>query len=52
VIAVPTLVSIKVIAEHVRGGKPLQEFLNPDELHRYHPKHVTASLGRRRAGGN
>ena len=52
VIAVPTLVSIKVIAEHVRGGKPLQEFLNPNELHRYHPKHVTASLGLRRGGGS
>ncbi|HEX4052277.1 MAG TPA: AI-2E family transporter [Steroidobacteraceae bacterium] len=51
VIAVPTLVSIKVIAEHVRGGRPLQEFLNPNELHRYHPKHVTASLGLRRSGG-
>jgi len=47
VIAVPTLVSIKVIAENVRGGKPLQEFLNPNELHRYHPKHVTATLVRR-----
>lgn len=52
VIAVPTLVSIKVISEHVRGGKPLQEFLNPNELHRYHPKHVTASFGRRRGGGS
>jgi predicted PurR-regulated permease PerM len=51
VIAVPTLVSIKVIAEYVRGGRPLQEFLNPNELHRYHPKHVTASLGLRRSGG-
>jgi predicted PurR-regulated permease PerM len=51
VIAVPMLVSIKVIAEHVRGGRPLQEFLNPDALSRYHPKHVSASLGLRRGGG-
>ncbi len=52
VIAVPTLVSVKVISEHLRGGKPLQEFLNPNELHRYHPKHVTASFARRRGGGS
>jgi predicted PurR-regulated permease PerM len=52
VIAIPTLVSIKVVAEHVRGGKPLQEFMSPNELHRYHPKHVvTASLRLRRSGG-
>lgn len=50
VIAIPTLVSTKVIAEHLRGGRPLQEFLNPDELSRYHPKHVSATLGLRRSG--
>lgn len=48
VIAIPTLVSIKVISEHVRGGRPLQAFLSPNDASRYHPKQVTASIGRRR----
>jgi predicted PurR-regulated permease PerM len=45
VIAVPTLVSLKVVAEQARGGKPMQEFLSPNDLSRYHPKQVGASLG-------
>ncbi len=45
VIAIPTLVSLKVVAEQSRAGKPMQEFLSPNELSRYHPKQVGASLG-------
>jgi len=45
VIAIPTLVSLKVVAEQSRAGKPLQEFLSPNEPSRYHPKQVGASLG-------
>jgi predicted PurR-regulated permease PerM len=52
VIAIPTLVSIKVISEHVRGGRALQEFLSPNAVSRYHPKHVSASLRFRRSGGS
>jgi predicted PurR-regulated permease PerM len=53
VIAIPTLVSIKVVAEHARGGKQLQEFMSPNELHPYHPKHVVAaSLRLRRSDGS
>ncbi len=51
VIAIPMLVSIKVIVEHQRGSRTLQEFMSPNELHRYHPKHVTAVLGLRRGEG-
>ncbi len=51
VIAIPMLVSTKVIAEHVRGGKPLQEFLSPNTVSRYHPRQVSASLKLRRSGG-
>jgi predicted PurR-regulated permease PerM len=50
VIAIPTLVSIKVIAEHWHDGRTLQEFMSPNELHRLHPKHVTAALALRRGG--
>ncbi|HLK71647.1 MAG TPA: AI-2E family transporter [Steroidobacteraceae bacterium] len=52
VIAIPTLVSTKVIAEHLHGGRPLQEFLNPDPLSRYHPKRMSALLGLRPNGRN
>lgn len=45
VIAIPTLVSLKVVAEQSRGGKPMQEFLSPNELSRYHPKQMGASWG-------
>lgn len=48
VIAIPTLVSLKVVAEHSRGVKPLQAFLSPNDLSRYHPKQVGASLAKRR----
>jgi len=31
VIAVPSLLAIKVVAEHSKSGKPLEEFLSPNE---------------------
>ncbi len=48
VIAIPTLVTLKVVAGHWRGGGPLQEFLSPNDLSRYHPKQVSASIALRR----
>jgi predicted PurR-regulated permease PerM len=45
VIAIPTLVSLKVVAAQSRGGRPMQEFLSPNDLSRYHPKQVGATLG-------
>lgn len=48
VIAIPTLVALKVVAAHSRGGKPLQEFLSPNSPPRYHLKQVSASLALRR----
>jgi predicted PurR-regulated permease PerM len=47
VMAIPTLVSLKVIAEHSRGGRPLQEFLSPNALSRYHPRQVSAAFWQR-----
>lgn len=52
VIAIPTLVTLKVVAGHSRGGRPLQEFLSPNDLSRYHPKQVGASLALRRERGS
>lgn len=46
VIAVPSLVVLKVVAEQSKHAQALQEFLSPNELHRYHPKQVSATLGR------
>lgn len=44
VIAIPTLVSLKVVAEQSRSGGPMQEFLSPNQLSRYHPKQAAASF--------
>ena len=49
VVAIPTLVCLKVIAENSKGGRPLQEFLSPNEPSRYHLKHVSAALALRRS---
>jgi predicted PurR-regulated permease PerM len=48
VIAIPSLVALKVVAEESVGGHPLHEFLSPNVLSRFHPKQVSASWGRGR----
>lgn len=44
VIAVPSLVVLKVVAEHSRESRPWQEVLSPNDLSRYHPKQVSAAF--------
>jgi len=38
VIAVPALVTLKVVAEHSEGGRPLLEFLSPNFAKRFRPR--------------
>jgi predicted PurR-regulated permease PerM len=55
IIAVPSLVALKVVAEHSKNGKPLEEFLSPNPSSRLKPVHVAKSLAmrglRRKAAG-
>jgi predicted PurR-regulated permease PerM len=55
IIAVPSLVALKVVAEHSRNGKPLQEFLSPNQSSYLSPAQVAKSLAlrpiRKKAGG-
>lgn len=38
VLAIPSLVALKVAAEHSKQGKPLVEFLSPDDAKRFRPR--------------
>lgn len=46
-IAVPSLVALRVVAEHSKQGKPLEEFLSPNPA-QFQPAKVSAKLGLRR----
>jgi predicted PurR-regulated permease PerM len=37
ILAIPSLVTLKVVAEHSPGGKPLVEFLSPSQIKRVKP---------------
>jgi predicted PurR-regulated permease PerM len=41
VLAIPTLVALKVVAEHSERGAPLLEFLSPNSSKRFKPKDRT-----------
>jgi predicted PurR-regulated permease PerM len=38
ILAIPSLVALKVAAEHSEQGKPLVEFLSPDDAKRFRPR--------------
>jgi predicted PurR-regulated permease PerM len=42
ILAIPTLVAIKVAAEHQKNGKSLVEFLSPGSIRRFMPRKPTA----------
>jgi predicted PurR-regulated permease PerM len=47
IIAVPSLVALKVVAEHSKNGKPLEEFLSPNPSSHLSPSQVAKSLALR-----
>lgn len=42
VLAIPTLVALKVVAEHSRHGGPLIEFLSPSQAKHFKPRQAAA----------
>jgi predicted PurR-regulated permease PerM len=44
IIAVPSLITLKVIAEHSKNGKPLEEFLGRTHNHGLKPAQIAKSL--------
>jgi predicted PurR-regulated permease PerM len=38
ILAIPSLVALKVVAEHSEGGAPLVEFLSPGKAKRFKPR--------------
>jgi predicted PurR-regulated permease PerM len=51
IIAVPGLVALKVVAEHSKQGKPLAEFLSPNETPQFHASPVRAIIAQGRSRG-
>ncbi len=45
ILAVPSLVALKVVAEHSEHAKALGEFLSPNHTAKFHPDKLTAKLG-------
>jgi predicted PurR-regulated permease PerM len=56
IIAVPSLVALKVVSEHSKNGNPLVEVLSPNPTSRFNPAQVSTSLAfrriRKKAAGN
>src|SRR5580658_2679640 len=49
ILAVPSLVAIKVVAEHSKHGHPLVEFLSPNRISAFHAAEVVTTLALRSA---
>jgi predicted PurR-regulated permease PerM len=47
IVAVPSLVALKVVAEHSKNGKPLEEFLSPNPSSQLRPAQIARSLALR-----
>jgi predicted PurR-regulated permease PerM len=51
IMAVPALVTLKVVAEHSKNGKALEEFLSPIEAKGLHPARLRSALTRKKPPG-